>query len=69
MSWLKSCEVEVQGENRYERGMLYKHHLQSFVKGGQNSKHHWIIIPEVSHNSNEIFTHNAVVNKLLTLMN
>lgn len=65
----KSCEVEVQGENRYERGMLYKHHLQSFVKGGQNSKHHWIIIPEVSHNSNEIFTHNAVVNKLLTLMN
>lgn len=65
----KSCQVEVQGENRYERGMLYKHHLQSLVNGGQNSKHHWMIIHGVGHDSNEIFTHTEVVNKLLTLMN
>ncbi len=64
----KSCEVEMQGENRYERGMLYKHHLQSFVNGGQNSKHHWMVIPGVGHDSNEMFTHNEFVKKLKILI-
>jgi len=63
----KSCEVEVQGENRYERGWLYRHHLQSFVNDGQNSKHHWMIIPDVGHDSSEMFTYKNVVEKLKTL--
>ena len=26
----KSCEGDMQGENRYERGLLYKRHLRTF---------------------------------------
>lgn len=50
----KACEVEVQGHNRYERGLLHKHH--------------WLILPGVGHNSNEIFTHNEVVAMLQSLV-
>lgn len=64
----KSCEVEVQGENRYERGMLYKHHLQSFVHGEENSKHYWLVLPGVDHDSNEMFTHDEVIKKLEILI-
>ncbi len=64
----KSCEVEVQGENRYERGLLYKHHLQSFVNAGQKSKHHWMVIPGVGHDSNEVFTHSEVIKRLRTVI-
>lgn len=60
----KSCEVEMQGENRYERGLLYEHHLQSFMSTGQNSKHHWMVIPGVGHNSNEMLTHEEVIKTL-----
>lgn len=59
----KSCEVEVQGENRYERGLLYKHHLQSF-NNGKNHKYHWIMIPKIGHDSDKIFTHREVLKNL-----
>jgi pimeloyl-ACP methyl ester carboxylesterase len=53
----KSCEGEAQGENRYQRGLLYKHHLGYFVKTSPKSQHIWLEIPEVGHDATEIFTH------------
>jgi len=35
----KSCEGETQGENRYQRGLLYKHHLGQFTKTSLESQH------------------------------
>ena len=63
----KSCEVEVQGKNRYERGLLYQHHLNEFTTYNPNSEHHWMIIPGVGHDSNKMLTHVNVIEKLKTL--
>jgi hypothetical protein len=76
----KSCEGDVQGENRYKRGLLYKHHLGHFVKNSLESPHIWLFvknslesphiwleIPEVGHDSTEIFTHPKFITKLKTL--
>ena len=63
----KSCEGEAQGENRYQRGLLYKHHLKQFVKNPLESPHIWLEIPEVGHDSTEIFTHPKFIIKLKTL--
>ncbi len=67
--WLldKSCECDTQGRNRYERGILYRHHLSSFVKAIPNPQHIWIEIPGVGHNSTEMFTHTKFIKKLKTL--
>lgn len=64
----KSCEAEMQGANRYERGMLYKHYLQSFVKNGHRATHHWLVVPGGGHDSNEMLAHDEVVKKLGTLI-
>jgi len=64
----KSCEVEVLGENRYKRGMLYRHHLQAFMNDEQNPKHLWVVVPGVGHDSNEMFTHSEVIEKLKNLI-
>jgi hypothetical protein len=63
----KSCEADVQGENRYERGLLYKHHLRLFVKGSTKSQHIWLEIPEVGHEATEIFTHPRFIIELRSL--
>jgi len=63
----KSCEVEAQGKNRYERGILYRHHLSYFVKKVPNSQHIWLEIPGTGHNSTEMFTHTKFITKLKTL--
>ena len=63
----KSCEVEVQGKNRYERGLLYQHHLNAFTKNGPHSEHHWMIIPGVGHDSDKMLTHVNVIEKLKSL--
>jgi hypothetical protein len=63
----KTCEAEVQGKNRYERGMLFQHHLRTFTKSILNSQHIWMEIPGVGHNSAEIFTHPTFITKLKTL--
>ena len=63
----KSCEGEAQGENRYQRGLLYKHHLEHFVKTSLESQHIWLEIPEVGHDANEIFTHSRFITELKTL--
>jgi len=63
----KHCEAEAQGKNRYERGILYRHHLSSFVKVISNPQHIWIKIPEVGHNSTEMFTHTKFIKKIKTL--
>lgn len=63
----KSCEADLQGKNRYERGLLYKHHLMSFVKGSPKSQHIWLEIPAVGHEATEIFTHPRFITELKTL--
>lgn len=63
----KSCEAIVQGENRYERGLLYKHHLRSFVNSAAESRHIWLEIPEVGHEATRIFTHPRFITELKTL--
>ncbi len=63
----KSCEGEAQGENRYQRGLLYKHHLGNFVKISLESQHIWLEIPEVGHDATEIFTHPRFITELKTL--
>ena len=63
----KSCEADVQGKNRYERGLLYKHHLRSFVKSSPKFQHIWLEIPEVGHEATEIFTHPRFITELKTL--
>lgn len=63
----KTCEAEAQGKNRYERGMLFQHHLRTFTKSIQNSQHIWMEIPGVGHNSAEMFTHSEFITKLKTL--
>jgi pimeloyl-ACP methyl ester carboxylesterase len=63
----KSCEGKAQGENRYQRGQLYKHHLGHFVKTSLESQHIWLDIPEVGHEATEIFTHPKFIAELKTL--
>jgi len=63
----KSCEGEAQGENRYQRGLLYKHHLGHFVKISFESPHIWLKIPEVGHDATEIFTYPRFITELKIL--
>jgi predicted esterase len=63
----KSCEGDAQGENRYMRWLLYKYHLGHFVKDSIESQLMWLEIPEVGHDSTEIFTHPKFIIKLKTL--
>jgi len=63
----KSCEGDAQGKNRYERGLLYKHHLGHFVKTSLETPHIWLEIPEVGHDATEIFTHPRFITELKTL--
>jgi len=63
----ESCEGEAQGENRYKRGLLYKHHLGLLVKNSPESQHIWLEIPDVGHNSTEMFNHPKFIKKLKTL--
>ncbi len=63
----KSCEVELQGKNRLERGILYRHHLSNSIKNVPNSQHIWIEIPGVGHNAADMFTHPKFVTELKTL--
>jgi len=63
----KSCEGEAQGENRYQRGLLYKHHLGHFLKTSLESQHIWLEIPEVGHDATEIFTHPRFIIAVKTL--
>jgi hypothetical protein len=63
----KSCEADVQGENRYERGLLYRRHLKAFAKSPPKSRHIWLEIPEVGHEATEIFTHPRFITELKTL--
>ena len=62
-----SCEGDAQGENRYERSLLCQHHLMPFVKKAPKSQHIWLEIPEVGHNSIEMFTHPKFITELKTL--
>ena len=63
----KSCEADAQGRNRHERGILYRRHLNQFVKDVTNSQHIWLEIPGIGHNPSEMFTHTKFIKKLKTL--
>ena len=60
----KSCEVELQGKNRLERGILYQHHLSCFIGNDSNSDHIWIKIPGVGHSAADMFTHPRFIEKI-----
>lgn len=62
-----SCEGDAQGKNRYMRWFLYKHHLNRYVNDSTKSQGIWLEIPEVGHNSTEIFTHPKFIKKLKAL--
>ena len=63
----KSCEADMQGDNRYERGLLYKHHLGTFGENYPKSQHVWLEIPGVGHDATEMFTHSILIDKLKAL--
>jgi hypothetical protein len=63
----KSCEGDAQGENRYQRGMLYKYHLEQAARKSLSSHHTWLEIPNVGHDSTEMLTHIDVINELKAL--
>jgi pimeloyl-ACP methyl ester carboxylesterase len=63
----KSCEGDAQGENRYMRWLLYKYHLRHFVKDSIKSQLIWLEIPDVGHNSTEMFNHPKFIKTLKAL--
>lgn len=60
----KSCEGDAQGSNRYERGLLYKHHLQSLSMDRESYRHIWLELAGVGHDSTEMFTNDYFITKL-----
>ncbi len=64
----KSCEVEVQGSNRYERGILYKYHLNNYFVEESKSNHIWIEISGVGHNAKGMFLHPHFVKKMMDVL-
>ena len=63
----KSCEGDVQGENRYQRGLVYKYHLNQVAGGSFATQHIWLEIQEVGHDATEILTHSKFIEKLIAL--
>jgi hypothetical protein len=63
----KSCEADVQGNNRYERGLMYKHHLGAFLENSPQALHSWVEVPEVGHEAAEIFIHPKFISELKML--
>jgi pimeloyl-ACP methyl ester carboxylesterase len=64
----KSCEVEMQGKNRYERGQLYKYHLSGYFQDDNTSDHIWIEIPDVGHNAKDMFLHPHFIKKMIGVL-
>jgi pimeloyl-ACP methyl ester carboxylesterase len=59
-----TCMGDAQGLNRYERGLLYKHHLQVMNSGKAPERHTWLEVPGVGHDAKAIYTHPLVINRL-----
>lgn len=59
-----SCQAEIQGNNRIERGILYQHHLSRLYENNSNPMHIWIKIPDVGHDSRKMLTHPLFIRKL-----
>lgn len=59
-----SCEGDAQGNNRYERGLIYKHHLQSLSRDFVSNRHIWLEILGVDHDSTKMFIHDDFISKL-----
>ncbi len=65
----KSCPGELQGENRYQRGVFYKYHLYQAAGNNQPCQHTWIEIPEAGHDAAQMLTHPIFIEKLQAILN
>jgi pimeloyl-ACP methyl ester carboxylesterase len=61
----KTCSADCQGDNRFERGLLYKHHLQSLAPAGLKSRQQWLEIPGVGHSASKVFYYPGVAQAAL----
>ncbi len=59
-----SCQAEIQGNNRIERGLLYQYHLSRFYENNYNPLHIWLRIPDVGHDSRQMLTHPIFIKEL-----
>lgn len=59
-----SCEGDAQEKNRYQRGVLYKYHLEQMAGKSLSYHHTWLGIPDAGHASTKILTHMDFVNEL-----
>jgi hypothetical protein len=64
----KSCQGELQGENRYQRGGLYKYHLDQIAGNKLVNRYIWLEIPDVGHDATAMLTHPIFIEHLNTLL-
>lgn len=55
-----SCGAEIQGKNRFERALLFRHHLEK-VNGGACPSHKWLLLDRVGHNPDVVFSNHDVI--------
>lgn len=55
-----SCGAEIQGENRLERSILYKHHLKR-IGSGELPNHKWLFLDKAGDNADVVFSAPAVI--------
>ncbi|QAR33825.1 hypothetical protein EP073_10525 [Geovibrio thiophilus] len=58
-----SCGAELQGKNRIERALLYKHHLEK-INGGACLSHTWLILDRTGHNPDAVFSNHDVIHAM-----
>ena len=51
----RSCSADFQGRNRYERGILYRHHLQFYRQAMDPGIHQWLVIPDAGNDLTDMF--------------
>lgn len=51
----RSCSADFQGRNRYERGILYRHHLQAYGPSADPSIHQWLVVPDAGNDATDMF--------------
>ncbi len=58
-----SCGADIQGKNRVERAVLFKHHLEK-LNGGSCPSHTWLMLDRVGHNPDAVFSNPDVINAI-----
>ena len=59
-----SCEAMLQGINRLERGYVYYNYIKNYFGASITERHDLVTVPNVGHNSLEMFTSNQGLNIL-----